>query len=149
MSSVFTKIIDGDIPGRFVWADDICVVFATIAPINDGHMLVVPREEVDQFTDASDELLAHMTAVAKIVGRAQREVWQAPRAAVMVAGFEVPHLHMHVLPAWNEESLAFANARPDVPGTELDTATEKVRSALQQAGYGSHVPVSMSAPALS
>ncbi|HLV03863.1 HIT family protein [uncultured Georgenia sp.] len=148
MATVFSKIIAGQIPGRFVWADDLCVVFATIAPITDGHMLVVPREEVDQFTDASDELLAHLIAVAKKVGQAQRAVWDAPRAAVLVAGFEVPHLHIHVLPAWDEAALRFDNARHDVPAEELDAAAEKVRAALRDAGHGANVPASLTSPAL-
>ena len=68
MSTVFTEIIAGRIPGRFVWADDIAVVFSTIAPITDGHVLVVPRAEVPELTQASDELLAHLTVVAKTIG---------------------------------------------------------------------------------
>lgn len=148
MTTVFTKIIDGEIPGRFVWADDTCVVFATIAPITDGHMLVVPREEVDQFTDADDDLLRHLVVVAKTIGRAQRAAWQAPRAAVLVGGFEVPHLHVHVLPAWAEDSLSFANARPDVPGDELDAAAHRVRAALRDAGHGRNIPAELDSPDL-
>lgn len=140
MSTVFTKIIQGAIPGRFLWADDACVAFSTIAPITTGHALVVPREEVDQFLDAPDELLAHLVSVAKRLGQAQRALWQAPRAALLVAGFEVPHLHVHVLPAWDEESLTFANARNDVPGAELDDAAERLREALREAGHGANVP---------
>ncbi|WP_043502994.1 HIT family protein [Georgenia sp. SUBG003] len=148
MSTVFTQIIDGRIPGRFVWADDRCVVFSTIAPITDGHMLVVPREEVDQYTDADDELLAHLAVVAKQVGRAQQAAFGSPRAAVLVAGFEVEHLHVHVLPAWDEQSLRFDNARHDVPGEELDAAAERVRGALREAGHAGRVPVSLDSPAL-
>lgn len=148
MSTLFTKIIAGEIPGRFVWADDVCVAFATIAPITDGHVLVVPRVEVDQFTDADDELLSHLIVVAKTVGQAQQAAWQAPRAAVLVAGFEVPHLHVHVLPAWDEQSLTFANARPDVPGEELDAAAERVRAALREAGHGGNVPAVLGSPGL-
>ena len=148
MSTVFSKIIAGEIPGRFVWADDQCVAFATIAPITDGHMLVVPREEVDQLTDAPDELLAHLAVVAKRIGRAQRAAWDAPRAAVLVAGFEVPHLHLHVLPAWDEAALRFDNARPDVPGEELDAAAERVRAALREAGHGANVPAQLGSPEL-
>ncbi|PFG41234.1 diadenosine tetraphosphate (Ap4A) HIT family hydrolase [Georgenia soli] len=148
MSTVFTQIIDGRIPGRFVWADERCVVFSTIAPITDGHMLVVPREEVDQYTDADDELLAHLAVVAKNVGRAQQAAFGSPRAAVLVAGFEVEHLHLHVLPAWDEQSLRFDNARHDVPGEELDAAAERVREALREAGHGDRVPVQLSSAAL-
>ena len=148
MSTVFTQIIDGRIPGRFVWADERCVVFSTIAPITDGHMLVVPREEVDQYTDADDELLAHLAVVAKNVGRAQQAAFGSPRAAVLVAGFEVEHLHLHVLPAWDEQSLRFDNARHDVPAEELDAAAERVREALREAGHEAQVPAQLGSPAL-
>lgn len=148
MSSVFTKIIDGEIPGRFVWADDLCVGFATIAPITDGHMLVVPREEVDQITEASAELVAHLAVVAATVGRAQQAAFDAPRAAVLVAGFEVPHLHLHVLPAWDEESLRFDRARHDVPADELDRAAERVRESLRDQGHTSRVPQELGAARL-
>jgi diadenosine tetraphosphate (Ap4A) HIT family hydrolase len=148
MATLFTKIIDGEIPGRFVWADDVAVAFATIAPITDGHVLVVPRVEVDQLTDAPDELLAHLTSVAKSVGQAQKVAWDAPRAALLVAGFEIPHLHLHVLPAWDEASLTFANARHDVPADELDAAAERLRAALRDAGHGAHVPARLGSPAL-
>jgi len=148
MPTLFTRIIDGEIPGRFVWADDLAVVLLTIAPITDGHALVVPRAEVEQLTDAPDDLLAHLTSVAKAVGRAQRTAWDAPRAALLVAGFEVPHLHLHVLPAWDESSLTFANARSDVPAAELDAAATRLRDALRAAGHGAHVPADASSPAL-
>lgn len=140
MPTLFTRIIDGEIPGRFVWSDERAVVLLTIAPITDGHALVVPRAEIEQLTDAPDDLLAHLTTVAKAVGRAQQAAWDAPRAALLVAGFEVPHLHLHVLPAWDESSLTFANARPDVPADELDAAAQRLRDALRAAGHGAHVP---------
>lgn len=148
MTTLFTRIIDGELPGRFVWADDRAVAFATIAPISDGHVLVVPREEVAQLTDADDDLLAHLVRVAKTVGRAQQAAWDAPRAALLVAGFEVPHLHLHVLPAWGEAELSFSAARHDVPGDELDAAAERLRDALRAAGHGTHVPPTLTSAAL-
>ncbi|MCR6648079.1 MAG: HIT family protein [Cellulomonas sp.] len=148
MATLFTKIIDGDIPGRFVWADDVCVAFATIAPITDGHVLVVPRAEIVELTDAPDDVLAHLAVVARTIGSALQAEWDAPRAALLVAGFEVPHLHLHVLPAWDEASLTFANARTDVPADALDAAAERVRTALRSAGQGAHVPRALGSPAL-
>lgn len=148
MSTLFTKIIDGEIPARFVWADEVAVAFGTIAPITDGHVLVVPREEIVQLTDAPDDLLAHLIAVAKTIGQAQQHAWSAPRAALLVAGFEVPHLHLHVLPAWDEASLTFRNARTDVPAAHLDAAAERVRATLVDQGHGAHVPTTLSSPAL-
>jgi diadenosine tetraphosphate (Ap4A) HIT family hydrolase len=139
MATVFSKIISGEFAGKFAYADDQCVVFASIGPITDGHMLVVPRQEIAKYTDAPDDLLTHLILVAKRVGLAVEKAFDAPRAALLVAGFEVPHLHLHVLPAWNEQQLSFANA-----GTRTDdqliAATEKVRSALRDLGYGQYVP---------
>lgn len=148
MTTLFTRIVAGEIPGRFVWADDRAVAFATIAPITDGHVLVVPRAEVPSFTEADDDLLAHLVRVAKAIGLAQQAAWDAPRAALLVAGFEVPHLHLHVLPAWGEAELSFANARTDVPAADLDAAAERLRTALRTAGHGAHVPPSLTSAAL-
>ena len=148
MSTLFTQIIAGDIPARFVWADDIAVVIGTIAPITEGHMLVVPRDEIVQLTEAPDDVLAHLMLVAKTIGQAQQQAWSAPRAALIVAGFEVDHLHVHVLPAWGEASLAFRNARTDVPDAELDEAAERIRTALREQGHAANVPATLSSPDL-
>lgn len=149
MATLFTRIIDGELPGRFVWADEQVVSFATIAPITDGHVLVVPRAEYPELTAAPDDLLAHLISVTKAIGLVQQAVWGAPRAAVLVAGFEVPHLHVHVLPAWDEASLTFANARPDVPAEQLDAAAQALRAGLREAGHGAHVPAALGSPSLS
>lgn len=148
MTTLFTRIIDGEIPGRFVWSDETCVAFATIAPITDGHVLVVPRAEIPELTQAPDDVLAHLVVVAKTIGLAQQAAWDAPRAGLLVAGFEVEHLHLHVLPAWDEASLSFRNARSDVPADALDAAAERVRDALRAAGHGAHVPAALGSPAL-
>lgn len=149
MATLFTSIIAGDIPGRFIWADDRAVAFTTIAPISAGHTLVVPRDEVSEFTDASDDLLAHLIAVAKRIGQAQKVAFAAPRAALIVAGFEVPHLHVHVLPAWGESELSFEHADSNVSGACLDEAALKLRAALADAGHGAQVPPALGSAQLS
>ncbi|WP_297566680.1 HIT family protein, partial [uncultured Arcanobacterium sp.] len=68
--SVFQKIICGKFPGRFVWEDDICVAFATIEPVTPGHVLVVPRQAIDKYSDVAPEDFAHLAKVAQIIGRA-------------------------------------------------------------------------------
>lgn len=145
MSTVFTKIIQGQIPGRFIWQDDVVVAFLTHAPISAGHTLVVPRAEIVQLVDAPDHVLAHLMRVTKAIGQAQLAVWPAPRAAVLIAGFEVPHLHVHVLPAWDESHLTFANARTDATADELDDAATRLRGALQDQGHGAFVPTTIGA----
>ena len=81
MSTIFTKIIAGEIPGRFVWADEVCVAFATIEPHTDGHVLVVPRLEVDSYVDAPDDVVAHLAVVAKRIGATQVRVFEVGPAA--------------------------------------------------------------------
>lgn len=130
MASVFSKIITGELPGRFVHQDELAVAFLTIAPIRPGHTLVVPRAEIDQWTDASPELWSHLSGLAQRIGQAVKTVWGAPRAMVMVAGFEVAHLHVHVLPAWDESDLDFAKADGNPDPAMMDDAAERIRAAL-------------------
>ncbi|MGO1173393.1 MAG: HIT family protein [Actinomycetaceae bacterium] len=140
MATLFSRIIAGEIPGRFVWTDELCVGFLSIGPHTEGHTLVAPRAEIDNFTDAGDELVAHLAVVARRIGAAQRLATGAPRAMVAIAGFEVPHLHVHVYPAWDESVLNPAVARSDVPDDEMDAAAERLRDAIRETGFAAHVP---------
>ena len=140
MSTVFTKIIDGDLPGRFVWSDEHAVGFLSINPLSPGHTLVVPRAEVDQWVDADPVLLGHLTAVAHAIGAAVRTIWQPPRVGLLVAGFEVPHLHVHVFPAWDMAAFDFANAARSVDDAEQDGYRDQLRAVLRAAGHGASVP---------
>jgi diadenosine tetraphosphate (Ap4A) HIT family hydrolase len=140
VSTLFTKIIDGDLPGRFVWSDDRAVGFLSINPLGPGHTLVVPRAEVDHWIDADPELIAHLSVVARTIGAAVAEIWQPPRVGLIVAGFEVPHLHLHVFPAWHMGAFDFATAATSVDAAEQDANRDKLRSALRAAGHGADVP---------
>jgi histidine triad (HIT) family protein len=132
MASVFTKIINGELPGRFVYTDDVSVAFLSIAPLTPGHTLVVPREEIDQWTDAGQPLLNHCVGVARGLGNAVKRAFGAPRAGLVIAGLEVPHLHVHVFPVWSLGDFSFANAKP-ASDEELDDAAARLRTALAQA----------------
>ncbi|WP_018024821.1 HIT family protein [Corynebacterium ulceribovis] len=130
MASVFTRIISGELPGRFVYRDEKVVAFLTIEPIAYGHTLVVPIDEVDRWTDLEPELWAHLNDVAQKIGVAVRECFGSERAGYLIAGFEVPHTHIHVFPA-NDMSgydLSKVNRNPDP--AEMDAAAEKLRAAL-------------------
>jgi diadenosine tetraphosphate (Ap4A) HIT family hydrolase len=137
---VFSRIVAGELPARFVWSDDQVVAFLSVNPLAPGHTLVVPREEVDQWVDASPELFARVTAVAHAVGDAVRAVWAPPRVGLLVAGFEVPHLHVHVFPAAGMGAFDFANAAREVDAAEQDAHAEALRGALKRAGHGAAVP---------
>ena len=110
MATIFTKIINGDIPARFIWRDDVCVAFMDVRPLNRGHVLVVPVVEVDQWVDLDDETVCHLMGVARKVGKAQKAKLAAGRVGVMIAGFEVPHVHIHVVPIETMAHLDFAQA---------------------------------------
>lgn len=140
MATLFTKIIDGDLPGRFVWADGLCVGFLSINPMGPGHTLVVPRAEVDQWVDADETLLGHLTEVSRRIGEAVQAVWSPPRVALIIAGFEVPHLHLHVYPAWKLEDFDFRGAEADPDPAALDEHAESLRTALRDAGHAAQVP---------
>ncbi|MDX1658742.1 MAG: HIT family protein [Nitriliruptorales bacterium] len=135
MASVFTKIIDGELPGRFVWKDDRAVAFLSINPITTGHTLVVPRQEVDHFLDLDDDLWLHLSQVTKHVGDAIQRAFDPPRVGTMIAGFEVPHCHVHVLQIADLGDLSFDNAATDPDPDEMDRAAEQIRAALRDLGH--------------
>jgi diadenosine tetraphosphate (Ap4A) HIT family hydrolase len=140
MSTVFTKIINGEIPGRFVWREADVVAFLTAGPLADGHTLVVPTEEVDRWTDAPPELLARVMEVARKIGAVQVEVFDAARAGLIVAGYEVNHLHVHVWPSTSMADFDFGSADQHPDPAALDANAEKLRAGLRDAGYAEHVP---------
>ncbi|MGV0852187.1 HIT family protein [Mycolicibacterium phlei] len=132
MASVFTKIINGELPGRFVYEDDEVVAFLTIAPITQGHTLVVPREEIDNWQDVDPARFAKVMAVSQLIGKAVCKAFDTERAGVIIAGLEVPHLHVHVFPARDLSDFGFANADPNPSPESLDEAQAKIREALAQ-----------------
>ena len=134
MPSVFTKIIQGDLPGRFVWNDEQCVAFLSIHPIRPGHTLVVPRLEVDHWIELDSRLNAHLITVAQSLGRAIHRAFTPRRVGVMLAGLEVPHVHYHLVPINHEGDLNFANADTKARPEDLDAAAASIRSALEQLG---------------
>ncbi len=134
MPSVFSRIIAGELPGRFVWRDERAVAFLTIAPIRTGHTLVVPLEEVDHWIDVEPSLAAHLMAVAQTVGRAQQAAFSPTRVGLMIAGLEVAHTHLHLVPIDSEADLDFTRAVHDPDPAALDDAAQRLRAALRHAG---------------
>lgn len=140
MSTVFTKIIDGELPGYFVWKDERCAAFLSIAPLAYGHTLVVPRQEIDRWTDADAELVTHLMKVAHRIGKAQVEAFESERAGLTIAGFEVPHTHLHVWPSNSMEDHDFANTLDDPDQEKMGESAQKLRVALRLMGETEHVP---------
>ena len=134
MATIFTRIIDGELPGRFVWRDDRCVVFLSINPLRTGHALVVPRAEVDHWVDLDPATNAHLMAVAQEIARAQMDAFAPVRVGLMIAGLEVPHVHLHVVPMDGVHDLDFDNAEREPDPAALDTAAAAIRAALAARG---------------
>lgn len=130
MASLFTKIINREIPGRFVYEDDVCVAFLTIEPLSPGHTLVVPRAEVDSWLDLDQDTLSHLMSVAQTIGRAIESAYQPAKVGLMIAGLEVPHVHIHVTQMNNVQDLDFARANRSATDQELDEAAEALQAAL-------------------
>jgi histidine triad (HIT) family protein len=130
MATVFTKIINGEIPGRFVYEDDDVVAFLTIAPITQGHTLVVPREEIDQWQGVEPAKFNKVMGVSQLIGKAVTTAFDVDRAGVIIAGLEVPHLHVHVFPARDLSDFGFANADHNPSPESLDEAQAKIKQAL-------------------
>ncbi len=128
-------IINGDIPGRFVWRDDRVVAFLTIAPLRPGHTLVVPREEIEHWVDLEPDLLAHLTGVSQAIGKAIDEAFHPTKVGMMIAGLEVPHVHLHVVPIDTVHDLDFANADAAASPDSLDDAAAQIRAALRLLGH--------------
>ena len=108
-----------------------------IRPLASGHVLVIPRVETDQWTDLSPDTAAHLMKVAHSIGRAQMRVFAPERIGLVIAGFEVPHAHLHVVPVNAMSDLDFALVNPNPDQGELDEQLEALRSALEDAGYSS------------
>ncbi|MEX5631983.1 HIT family protein [Parafrankia sp. FMc2] len=130
MASVFTRIINGELPGRIVYEDETSVAFLTVAPIRPGHTLVVPRLEVDHWIDLPDEVLSAVWSAAATVGRAIDAVFRPRRVAAMLAGLEVPHTHIHLVPIEAESQLSFALADSSPDPAMMDDVAERLRAAL-------------------
>ncbi len=142
MATIFTKIINGEIPGRFVWSDDVCIGMLDIRPLHHGHVLVIPRAEVDHWIDLPSETAVHLMEVAHIIGNVQQRVVGSERIGLMIAGFEVPHTHVHVVPIDGMGDLDFRNADTSPQADRLDSVAEELRAALREAGHGEAVPSS-------
>jgi diadenosine tetraphosphate (Ap4A) HIT family hydrolase len=140
MPTIFTRVIDGELPGRFVWRDDRCVAFLSINPLQPGHTLVVPLLEVDHWIDLPPAINERMMHVAHLIGRAQQEAFSPARIGLMIAGFEVPHTHLHVLPIRGMGDLDLANAAASVDADEQDQIAATLRSTLLAHGHDEFVP---------
>jgi histidine triad (HIT) family protein len=132
VTTVFSRIIDGDLPARFVHTDDRCVAFLSINPLRPGHTLLVPRAEVDHWIDLDPADWQHLTAVAQRIGAALQRAYEPVKVAAALAGLEVPHVHVHLVPIDTMADLDFTKADPSPDPAAMDEAAERIRAALAE-----------------
>jgi diadenosine tetraphosphate (Ap4A) HIT family hydrolase len=130
VTTIFSRIIAGEIPATFVHRDDRCVAFMSINPLARGHVLVVPIDEIDHWIDAPADLVSHLFGVAHRIGRAQQQAFRCARVGLIIAGYEVPHAHIHVIPTEHMAQLNFANAATSVDRDALHAAADAIRAAM-------------------
>lgn len=131
MASIFTRIINREIPGYIVAEDERYIAFLDINPLVVGHTLVVPKKEVDFIFDLDDDTLAGLNLFAKKVAQAIRKSISCKRVGVAVIGLEVPHTHIHLVPMNSMGDLNFTRAKLNPSKEELMEAAEKIRAALK------------------
>ena len=129
MPSIFSRIIAGELPGHFVWQDEHCVAIMTIEPIQPGHVLVIPRAEIDHWDDLPAALAGHLMSVSARLAKALKSAFACQRVSMMIVGLEVPHTHLHLVPINSMQDASFANARA-CDAEALAAAAERIRAAL-------------------
>ena len=128
MASIFSRIIAGEIPSYKVAEDDKHYAFLDINPVAAGHTLVVPKHEVDYIFDLPNNEYAELTAFAKKVAEAMKEVMPCKRVGVAVMGLEVPHAHIHLIPIQKESDMLFSNPKLKLTAEEFKEIAEKIQA---------------------
>ena len=130
MASIFSKIIAGDIPCHKVAENESCFAFMDIAPLVKGHVLVVPKVEVDRYFDLDDKVLSELSVFSKRIARAIEEVIPCKRVGVAVIGLEVPHAHVHLIPLNSVEDINFERPKIEMSHEELAEVASAIREQL-------------------
>jgi histidine triad (HIT) family protein len=131
MSTIFTKIIRGEIPSYKVAESDAYFAFLDISPLTKGHTLVVPKVETDQLFDLDDDTLAGMIVFSKKIAGALKRTVDCLRVGVIVAGMEVPHAHIHLVPMQTEGQLSFSNPRVDMSSDEFADLAARISANME------------------
>lgn len=132
MATIFSRIIAGEIPSYKIAEDDRFYAFLDISPMQVGHTLVVPKQEVDYLFDLEDSLLADMVVFAKRVAKAIEKAVECRRVGMMVVGLEVPHAHIHLIPIREERDMDLSGSRVKLSQDEFEQIAQQIRTALEE-----------------
>ena len=130
MTSIFSKIVAGDIPAYKVAESNEFLAFLDINPLVEGHLLVIPKKEVDRLFDLDDETYTGLMIFAKIVATAMKKVFTCDRIGVTVLGLEVPHAHVHLVPLNGLRDMDFSRPKLNFSPEEFQAIADKIRAAL-------------------
>lgn len=130
MASIFTRIVNGEIPSYKVAETDRFYAFLDINPLAKGHTLVIPKKEVDYIFDIEDELYKELFAFAKEVGLSIEEVIDCKRVGIIVFGLDVPHAHIHLIPINKASEMSFSSPKLKLSSTEFQEIAEKIEKAF-------------------
>ena len=130
MATIFTKIVNGEIPSYKIFENEHFYSFLDISPMTKGHTLVIPKKEVDYLFDIDDAMLSAMIVLSKKIAKAIEKTVECTRVGVMVVGLEVPHAHIHLIPIQNEGDMNLSNKRIQLTKEEFDKIAEDIVSYL-------------------
>jgi histidine triad (HIT) family protein len=130
MSSIFTRIVNGEIPCHKIAETDNCLAFLDIMPLAKGHTLVIPKKEIDYIFNVEDNLLAEMNLFAKKVAKAIEKAVPCKRIGIAVIGLEVPHAHIHLIPINRVSDIDFSQPKLKLTPAELESIAESIRKQL-------------------
>ena len=130
MATIFTKIVNGEIPSYKIFENKHFYSFLDISPMTKGHTLVIPKKEVDYLFDIDDAMLSEMIVLSKKIAKAIEKTVECTRVGVMVVGLEVPHAHIHLIPIQNEEDMNLSNKRIQLTKEEFEKIAEDIVSYL-------------------
>ncbi|MBN8833888.1 MAG: HIT family hydrolase [Niastella sp. SCN 39-18] len=128
--SIFSKIIAGELPAYTIAEDENFIAFLDIAPLVKGHVLVVPKTEIDKVFDLPDDILAKILVFAKPIGKAIEKSFACNRCGISVVGIEVPHTHVHLIPINTANDLNFTRPKLKLEADEMKSIQQKIRSHL-------------------
>lgn len=131
--TLFSKIIRGEIPSYKIAENEQFFAFLDIFPLVEGHVLVIPKIEVDKFFDVPDEYLSNLLLFAKPIARAIEKAYRCDRCGMSVIGLEIPHAHMHLVPLNSVNDLNFTKGKIKLSAEELKASQEKILSAMKSA----------------
>lgn len=126
MATIFTKIINGEIPSYKIAEDENFYAFLDIAPLSKGHTLVIPKQEIDYFFDLDDDTTQGIALFAKKVAKAIKKTVDCKRVGVAVLGLEVPHAHIHLIPMQSEADVSFTKPKLQLSKEEMIEIAEKI-----------------------